>query len=162
MAAWRCARGPGVAAAGRWPPTGRIARWAGSRARRRGAPAATPLRDAGWRAPGAIRATRRLLFAKQLLTDTRLPISRVALESGFQSLRRFNDAFRTAYRMAPRDLRRKPVTTADDALTIRLAYRPPYDFDAHLAFLRNEPSWGSSAWMTPATPTPSRKAAMAP
>ena len=38
--------------------------------------------------------TRRLLLAKQLLTDTPLPVTRVALASGFASLRRFNAAFR--------------------------------------------------------------------
>ena len=51
--------------------------------------------------------TRRLLFAKQLLTETALPITEVALAAGFGSLRRFNAAFRDAYRMAPRDLRKQ-------------------------------------------------------
>ena len=37
--------------------------------------------------------TRRLLLAKQLLTDTRMPVAQVALTSGFRSLRRFNAAF---------------------------------------------------------------------
>ena len=37
--------------------------------------------------------TRRLLLAKQLLTDTRMPVSQIALTSGFRSLRRFNAAF---------------------------------------------------------------------
>jgi AraC family transcriptional regulator, regulatory protein of adaptative response / DNA-3-methyladenine glycosylase II len=36
--------------------------------------------------------TRRLLLAKQLLTETALPITEVAFASGFASLRRFNDA----------------------------------------------------------------------
>ena len=43
--------------------------------------------------------TRRLLLAKQLLTDTRLPVPQVALTSGFNSLRRFNAAFAESYRM---------------------------------------------------------------
>ena len=37
--------------------------------------------------------TRRLLLAKQLLTDTQMPVSQIALTSGFRSLRRFNAAF---------------------------------------------------------------------
>src|SRR5688572_13536249 len=49
--------------------------------------------------------TRRLLTAKQLLTDTRLPVSQVALASGFNSLRRFNAAFVENYRMSPSRLR---------------------------------------------------------
>ncbi|HEY0505010.1 MAG TPA: AlkA N-terminal domain-containing protein [Lysobacter sp.] len=90
-------------------------------------------------APIGVHGTRRLLFAKQLLTETALPITEVALASGFGSLRRFNDAFRSAYRMAPRDLRRnreeRPSATGE-ALTLRLGYRPPYDFAAMLDFLR--------------------------
>jgi AraC family transcriptional regulator of adaptative response / DNA-3-methyladenine glycosylase II len=37
--------------------------------------------------------TRRLLTAKQLLADTTLPITQVALISGYASVRRFNAAF---------------------------------------------------------------------
>src|SRR4051812_32741793 len=37
--------------------------------------------------------TRRLLSAKQLLADTRLPVTEIALMSGFASVRRFNAAF---------------------------------------------------------------------
>ena len=50
--------------------------------------------------------TRRLLLAKQLLTDTRLPVSEVALASGFASLRRFNAAFQEQYRLSPTALRK--------------------------------------------------------
>ncbi len=90
-------------------------------------------------APIGVHGTRRLLFAKQLLTETALPITEVALAAGFGSLRRFNDAFRTAYRMAPRDLRRQRegrAQTDGEALTLRLGYRPPYDFAGMLEFLR--------------------------
>ncbi|MEP6632949.1 MAG: AlkA N-terminal domain-containing protein [Luteimonas sp.] len=91
-------------------------------------------------APIGVHGTRRLLFSKQLLTETTLPITEVALAAGFGSLRRFNAAFRDAYRMAPRDLRRKPPPTSEaqsgETLTLRLGYRPPYDFAAMLAFLR--------------------------
>src|ERR1700712_2513668 len=45
--------------------------------------------------------TRRLLLAKQLLTETNLPITEVAFASGFSSLRRFNDAFNRRYGMPP-------------------------------------------------------------
>lgn len=41
--------------------------------------------------------TRKLLAAKQLLTDTTLPVSQVALASGFGSLRRFNAAVQQRY-----------------------------------------------------------------
>ncbi len=97
--------------------------------------------------------TRRLLLAKQLLTDTQMPISQVALSSGFRSLRRFNAAFLAGYRMNPTRLRRaaprasaadgdersraaprsKAVTA--DAITVMLGYRAPFDVDALLAFI---------------------------
>src|SRR6218665_478860 len=41
--------------------------------------------------------TRRLLLAKQLLTDSDLPVAQVALASGFRSLRRFKAAFAANY-----------------------------------------------------------------
>ena len=87
--------------------------------------------------PHSVHATRRLLFAKQLLTETVLPITQIALAAGFRSLRRFNAAFQNAYRMAPRELRRRPVAAPEGLLTLRLAYRPPYAFAALLDFLRD-------------------------
>ncbi len=89
--------------------------------------------------PIAVNGTRRLLFAKQLLTETALPITEVALASGFGSVRRFNASFLAAYRMAPRDLRRRPLAGMQpdgETLVLRLGYRPPYDFAAMLDFLR--------------------------
>jgi AraC family transcriptional regulator of adaptative response / DNA-3-methyladenine glycosylase II len=40
--------------------------------------------------------TQRLLLAKRLLTDTRLPVTEIALASGFNSVRRFNALFRSS------------------------------------------------------------------
>ena len=80
--------------------------------------------------------TQRLLLAKRLLTDSALPVIDVAMASGFASLRRFNDLFRTRYRMTPGELRRKtPGRDPADRLTFELAYRPPYAWEAMLAFL---------------------------
>jgi AraC family transcriptional regulator of adaptative response / DNA-3-methyladenine glycosylase II len=85
--------------------------------------------------------TRRLLLAKQLLTDTQLPVSQVALASGFRSLRRFNAAFGESYRMSPGRLRgeyragAKPVGTPDTAVAVTLAYRAPYDMGRLLRFM---------------------------
>lgn len=86
--------------------------------------------------PTGVHGTRRLLFAKQLLTETSLPVTEVALAAGFGSLRRFNAAFRTAYGMTPRDLRRNRPDVPGGALVLRLGYRPPFDFAAALGFLR--------------------------
>lgn len=86
-------------------------------------------------APAGVHGTRRLLFAKQLLTETDLPITELALAAGYGSLRRFNAAFQQAYRMAPRELRRQRAAIGQ-GLVLRLGYRPPYDFAAMLEFLR--------------------------
>ena len=86
--------------------------------------------------PIHVHTTRRLLFAKQLLTETALPVTEVALAAGFSSLRRFNAAFAQANRMPPRELRRQPRAAPGVGLVLRLGYRPPYDFEALLAFLQ--------------------------
>jgi AraC family transcriptional regulator, regulatory protein of adaptative response / DNA-3-methyladenine glycosylase II len=90
--------------------------------------------------------TRRLLAAKALLTDTRLPMADVALSSGFGSLRRFNAAFVQHYGMPPTRLRQQGAqgtshTLAADAehqekacIELHLGLRPPYDAQALLSF----------------------------
>ena len=84
--------------------------------------------------------TRRLLLAKQLLTETKWPMTEVAFASGFSSVRRFNDAFSRRYRMPPTRLRKKasdgaPAFTESDTSVLQVSYRPPYDWQGILAFL---------------------------
>jgi AraC family transcriptional regulator, regulatory protein of adaptative response / DNA-3-methyladenine glycosylase II len=82
--------------------------------------------------------TQRLLLAKRLLTDTALPVTEIALASGFASVRRFNALFKARYRMAPGRLREARGGKALPAtLAFELVYRPPYDWTAMLEFLRN-------------------------
>ena len=83
--------------------------------------------------------TQRLLQAKQLLTDTQLPVTEVALACGFESLRRFNAVFAEQVRLSPTELRRagsaaRPSAGGGEGLRVRLGYRPPYDVDSMLAF----------------------------
>jgi len=82
--------------------------------------------------------TRRLLCAKQLLTDTPLPVAEVARLSGFASVRRFNAAFSEHYTLQPTQLRRaggrRESAKSETGIVVRLAYRPPYDIDAMLQF----------------------------
>ena len=81
--------------------------------------------------------TRRLLAAKQLLADTRLPVAQVALAAGFASLRRFNAAFAAQYRMSPTALRRDgSEAKPGDGIAVTLGYRPPYDVRDMLQFLQ--------------------------
>jgi AraC family transcriptional regulator of adaptative response / DNA-3-methyladenine glycosylase II len=86
--------------------------------------------------PLAVHSTRRLLLAKQLLTETSLPVTQVALAAGFNSLRRFNTAFLEGCGMRPSAIRRLRADMPGTSLSLRLAYRPPLDFPAMLTFLR--------------------------
>jgi AraC family transcriptional regulator of adaptative response / DNA-3-methyladenine glycosylase II len=87
--------------------------------------------------PVAVAQTQRLLSAKRLLNDTDLPVTAIAMVSGFGSVRRFNDAFRQTWGRSPRELRkaRRPGPAA--GLRFCLRYRPPFDWIALLAFLES-------------------------
>jgi AraC family transcriptional regulator, regulatory protein of adaptative response / DNA-3-methyladenine glycosylase II len=88
--------------------------------------------------PIAVAQTRRILLAKQLIHETRLPMAEVALASGFNSVRRFNETFLQMFGRPPATLRRirsDQTRREAGALSIRLSYRPPYDWDAMLSFL---------------------------
>ncbi len=82
--------------------------------------------------------TRRLLSAKQMLTDTPLPVSEVARLSGFASVRRFNAAFSEHYALKPTQLRHagahRETDRPEPGIVVKLAYRPPYDESAMLQF----------------------------
>jgi len=84
--------------------------------------------------------TRRLLLAKQLLTETTLPIIEVAFASGFSSVRRFNDAFGSRYGMPPTRFRKATnddavAVNSTDTFTLQLGYRSPFDWSRMLRFL---------------------------
>ncbi len=77
---------------------------------------------------------QQCLFAKQLLHQSSMRITDVALASGFNSVRRFNDCFKQAMGLRPSDIRQG--STADDSITLTLHYRPPYDWQSVLSFLQ--------------------------
>jgi AraC family transcriptional regulator of adaptative response / DNA-3-methyladenine glycosylase II len=87
--------------------------------------------------PIAVAQTRRVLLAKQLIHETSLPMAEIALASGFNSVRRFNETFLDLFGRPPAALRRSHDKTRREAgaLSVRLPYRPPYDWDAMLSFL---------------------------
>jgi AraC family transcriptional regulator of adaptative response / DNA-3-methyladenine glycosylase II len=85
--------------------------------------------------PVQLAQTHKLLLAKQLLTDTALPIIDVAFASGFSSLRRFNALFRKRYLFPPTTLREKNRGAKDlPSCVCRLFYRQPFDWDSLLTF----------------------------
>ena len=57
--------------------------------------------------PFSLALAQRLRAATALLTDARLSITHVAYASGFQSLRRFNAAFRERFQMSPTEWRQQ-------------------------------------------------------
>jgi AraC family transcriptional regulator of adaptative response / DNA-3-methyladenine glycosylase II len=92
--------------------------------------------------PIAVAQTRRVLFAKQLVQETRLPMIEIALASGFGSLRRFNATFQALYGRPPSELRRharddgaQSSATTAHGVTLYVTYRPPYDWDSMLGHL---------------------------
>src|ERR1700720_3188998 len=89
--------------------------------------------------PVTVAQTRRVLLAKQLIHETSLPMAEGALASGFNSVRRFNQTFLHLFGRSPATLRRVRDKTRREAgaLSVRLAYRPPYDWEAMLSFLRD-------------------------
>lgn len=97
---------------------------------------------------------RQLMFAKQLLHQTQLPITQVALAAGFNSIRRFNEAFQQTLQLTPTQLRKSslkstakleegertnkasPQQMPVHSLSLYQYYRPPLDWPAQLAFYR--------------------------
>lgn len=79
--------------------------------------------------------SRRLLLARQLLADTGLPMIEIALAAGFTSLQRFNGSFRQHYQLPPSRFRRGSAPPDTEGFYLELGYRPPYDWDALMAYL---------------------------
>lgn len=88
--------------------------------------------------PITVAQTRRIHFAKQLLDETKLPITEIAFAAGFGSIRRFNDAMLQTYQRSPRDLRRDKQDhefSPGTGITIKLPFAQPYDWPALVRFL---------------------------
>jgi AraC family transcriptional regulator of adaptative response / DNA-3-methyladenine glycosylase II len=96
-------------------------------------------RDELGASPHALALTRRVHFARRLLGESALPITQIALASGFQSIRSFNDAFRATFGASPSTFRRRETSRTRSSeksrLRLKLAYRPPLAWRETLAFL---------------------------
>ncbi|UTV29414.1 DNA-3-methyladenine glycosylase 2 family protein [Photobacterium atrarenae] len=80
--------------------------------------------------PKAYSLYRQCLLAKQLLHDSTMPITEIALACGFHSIRRFNDCFKQQFSLTPSQVRKQEGGRRDSgqAIEILLSYRPPYDW----------------------------------
>lgn len=85
--------------------------------------------------PKRYEVSRRLRLARQLIRQTTLSMTVVALQCGFSSVRAFNTQFRKVYGTQPSALRRDAAIPDAEAMRLRLGYRPPYDWESILAFL---------------------------
>ncbi len=79
---------------------------------------------------------QQCLFAKQLLHQTKLPINHIALASGFNSVRRFNDCFKQLIQVTPSQIRQIKNQSAE-GLSLIQSYRPPYDWVRFQQFLQH-------------------------
>lgn len=98
--------------------------------------------------PLDVALTRRVHFAKKLLDETTLSMSHVATAAGFGSVRRFNGQMQRIYSRTPTQLRRlgrRRIPLDPERYQFRIAYRPPYDWAAMLAFLRARATPGVEA-----------------
>jgi AraC family transcriptional regulator of adaptative response / DNA-3-methyladenine glycosylase II len=89
--------------------------------------------------PVKIAIIHRVHFARNLIEETTLPITQIALSSGFSSIRQFNHAVRAICGQSPTDLRRSQAESprsSQSGLVIRLGYRPPLDWEALIEFLK--------------------------
>jgi AraC family transcriptional regulator of adaptative response / DNA-3-methyladenine glycosylase II len=87
--------------------------------------------------PVAVAQTRRAHFARQLIDQTTLPMASIAHSAGFGSVRRFNTMIRQLFGKSPVELRRAAKQTDGEQLTLRLPYRPPYDWPTVLRYLEH-------------------------
>ncbi len=93
--------------------------------------------------PIEIIQTRKLHHAKLLILETRRPIIEIAFTSGFNSVRRFNEAFKTCYRTTPSKMRAtRGCKSDDDGINLNIMVRKPYDFENVLAFLKRHAAQG--------------------
>lgn len=85
--------------------------------------------------PAAVALNRRLLFAKKLLSETRMPVTQVAFAAGFGSVRRFNSAVREHFRLTPSQMRGRQGSAPQSGICLQLQFRPPYDWSGVVDFL---------------------------
>jgi AraC family transcriptional regulator of adaptative response / DNA-3-methyladenine glycosylase II len=87
--------------------------------------------------PNAVAQMRRLAFAKQLLDETSLSMTDIAMAAGFSSIRRFNETIHQTYGRSPSQLRKQTVRdrSTTPEITLKLPYSQPYSWETWSRFL---------------------------
>jgi AraC family transcriptional regulator of adaptative response / DNA-3-methyladenine glycosylase II len=93
--------------------------------------------------PIDILTSQRLHLARTLVVETNTPLSTIAFAVGFQSIRRFNEAFKELYQKPPSFFRQsKSFCPTYDSFRIKIPYRRPYDFSTMFAYLKRHEAFG--------------------
>ena len=87
--------------------------------------------------PARFVRTERLLLSRQLLLGSSLSVPDVAMASGFESLRRFNELFRTSFLTTPSEFRKRPARHDPSTIELSLGFRPPCAWNVLFDFLGN-------------------------
>jgi AraC family transcriptional regulator, regulatory protein of adaptative response / DNA-3-methyladenine glycosylase II len=86
-------------------------------------------------APGTVARTHRSQLARRLIEESTLPLSDVAMASGFSSIRRFNSTIQETFGHTPSALRKSSRAAVSPGCTLRLPYRSPLALDDLFAYL---------------------------
>lgn len=80
---------------------------------------------------------QRVLFAKQLLQQSRLPVGDIAFIAGYESMRQFQRAVKQYLKVTPSDMRKNTTRSTELKTDIHVSihFRPPYDWDKVREFL---------------------------
>lgn len=87
-------------------------------------------------APKQYALYQQLMFAKHLLHSSSMSITDIAYASGFNSVRRFNDAFKRELKLTPSQVRRNLAQQGERMSHIDLAYQGAFDWQHMLEFYR--------------------------
>lgn len=95
--------------------------------------------------PLRVAETRRLLLAKQMLTETSLRMTDIAMAAGYGSVRSFNAHIRRVFGRTPTELRGRHASGGGhpgSGLVLTLGYREPFDWAGLLAFIERRATPG--------------------
>ncbi len=86
--------------------------------------------------PQTILMSKKLDVARNLLDTSAMSVTEIAFSSGFQSIRRFNDAFKARFQKTPSAFR-KEQPLIKGQIHLQLSYRHPYAWQEILKFFSN-------------------------
>jgi AraC family transcriptional regulator of adaptative response / DNA-3-methyladenine glycosylase II len=71
-----------------------------------------------------------------------MPIFHIAFASGFESLRRFNEAFKQRFTISPTEMRTHSNSILDSGLELKIPVRLPYDWKSVISYLKRHECYG--------------------